>query len=43
MVDEKMGGIILSTIEKVGVLNEIAAQYTNPKYVQSTRYMGYDG
>lgn len=25
----------------IGVLNMLAAQYTNPKYVQSTRHMGY--
>ena len=27
----------------VGTLNTIAAQYTNSKYVQSTRHMGYNG
>ena len=26
----------------IGGLNEIAAQYTNPKYVQSTRHMGFN-
>ena len=27
----------------VGYLNELASKYTNPKYVQSTRHMGYNG
>lgn len=27
----------------VGYLNEIASQYTNTKYVKSTRHMGYNG
>ncbi|MBP3461327.1 MAG: hypothetical protein J6K21_02845 [Bacilli bacterium] len=27
----------------VGYLNELASKYTNTKYVQSTRHMGYNG
>ncbi len=30
-------------INYVGYLNEIASQYTNTKYVKSTRHMGYNG